>query len=98
MRRPAISNQITNAQPSRQRAQPQPRLPATSGACLQRGHERSGAGAAPGRRGGLARGRGAGAWRAAPQLGPAARPVGRSAGAAIVGADAAADGVTTSLT
>ena len=51
MRWPASSNQITNAQPSRQREQPQPRLPATSRPCLQRGH-------GSGRRRGASRGRG----------------------------------------
>src|SRR5689334_25392459 len=45
MRRPAISNQITNAQPSGQRAQPHPRCPATRAPCLQRGQMSGVAGA-----------------------------------------------------
>src|SRR5207253_952997 len=36
-RRPAISNQITNGQPSRQRVQPQPRRPVINVPCMHSG-------------------------------------------------------------
>src|SRR6187551_1921995 len=83
IRLPATSNQITNEQSSRQREQPQPRLPAISLPWRQRGQVSDGAGddADGGGTGGVAR-RAAGvaaavrSWMA----GPAGRPPARIAG------------------